>query len=118
MIGTLQPLPTPVCRCWSRAEVGGEHQRCVRYKSGDFPYLVMRNRMAGGATWLSAEDVSAGLVGSTSRLRGRAIPGGRPSCRRAGDAGPGHWLRPTAPRSRPVCASNLGTIGETEEATV
>ena len=96
MIGTLQPLLRPVCRCWSRAEVGGQHPRCMRYNSRDFPYLVTRNRLAGGATWPNAEDVSAGL-------------GGQPSCRRAGDAGPGHWLRRTAQRSRPVCACLLYT---------
>ena len=118
MIGTLQPLLTPICRCWSRAEVGGQHQRCARHKPRDFPYLAMRNGLVGGATWLNAEGVSAGLGGSTSRWLGRGLPGGRPSCRRAGDAGPGRWLRPAAPRSRPVCASNLGTIDETEEAAV
>jgi hypothetical protein len=89
MIGTSQPLPTPICRCWSLAEVGDQHhQRCARHKPGDLPYLVPRNRLAGDATWLNVADVRAGLGASTSCWLGRALPGGRPSCRRAGDAGP------------------------------
>ena len=89
MIGTSRPVLRPICRCWSQAEVGGQHQRGARHKPRDIPHLVIRNRLVGGTTWLNTEDVSAGLGASTSRWLGRGLPGGRPSCRRAGDAGPG-----------------------------